>query len=90
MRRGSAVVVPLMLAVMLLFWLIWFLGFENDSTRVINEVENLHHLQERLAIAALQERLRQEALHPEWDDTTLDAEVDSYIDQMMVYNHIQP
>jgi predicted PurR-regulated permease PerM len=89
MRRGSAAIVPLMLAVMFMFWLIWFLGFESDTTRVINEAEHLHQLQERLAVAALKERLRLEAAHPEWDDTQLDAEVNTYINQMMVLNNIQ-
>jgi len=87
-RRGSAALVPLLLAVMLLFWFIWFLGGESDNLHKVNQLENLQHTQERLIIAAC--RRRQEAYDADRNltDRQLDENVSQYIHSIMHLNHI--
>ena len=53
MRNGSAAIVPLLLAVMALFWFIWIMGGSADTLHRVNKVEDLQHLQERLLPAAM-------------------------------------
>ena len=88
MRRGSAALVPLLLAISLLFWFIWFMGGEDDNLHKVNQVENLQHLQERLVLAAAQKRYELKKQHPTWDDAKVDAEVNTYIHNIMKINKI--
>ncbi|MBN2869554.1 MAG: hypothetical protein JXK04_01200 [Campylobacterales bacterium] len=81
-------IVPLLIALMLFFWFIWFLGGENDSLHRINKVQHLHHLQEELVIAAMQQRIELEQAHPEWSSAQLDAAVNQYVNDMMAINNI--
>ncbi len=89
MRNGSAAIVPLFLAISLLFWFIWFLGGSNDQLHRINEVEHLQHLQERLILPAVKFRYELKVANPSMSDVELDTQTDAYIDQMMVLNKIQ-
>lgn len=89
MRRGSVAIVPLILALMLFFWFIWFLGGENDMLFEINKIEHVQHVQESLIIPAIQERLKLEQANPSWSKAQLDEAVDKYIDEMMKINKIQ-
>lgn len=89
MRKGSVAIVPLLLALFLLFWFIWFLGGENDRLFQINKVQNVHHVQEELIISAMQQRLELEQLHPEWSGQQLDEAVNHYVNEMMKINKIQ-
>jgi len=52
-RRASAAIVPLFLAIMLLFWFIWFLGGESDHLYNTSELTNLHKVQDKLLEAAM-------------------------------------
>lgn len=88
MRRGSVAIVPLLLSLLLLFWFIWFMGGENDMLLQINKTQNLHHLQEELVIAAVQQRLELEQAHPEWSNAQLDEAVNHYVNGMMKINKI--
>ncbi len=88
MRRGSAAIVPLFLAIVLLFWFIWFLGNANDNLHKVNQIENLQHTQERLLQAAMQKRYEIEEANPNLSDEELDAQVDKYIKEMMKLNNI--
>jgi len=56
MRKGSAAIVPLFLAIMLLFWLMTFMGGESDNIHKVNKLTNLHHVQDKLLIAAMNKR----------------------------------
>jgi len=90
MRRGSVAIVPLLLAIMLFFWFIWFLGGESDTLHEINNVEHLHHIQEELVISAMQEKIRLEQNQSvsNLTDSQIDDAVNGYVDQMMLNNQI--
>jgi hypothetical protein len=87
-RRGSVAIVPLFLAITLLFWFIWFLGGANDNLHKVNQIENLQHTQDRLLQAAIQKRYELEAADPTLSDDELDNQVDTYIKEMMKVNDI--
>jgi hypothetical protein len=88
MRRASVAVVPLLLAVMILFWFIWTLGFEGDNLHRINEVQNLQHLQESLVVPAMKRRYELAKANPQMSEEELRVAVDAYIDEIMVVNKI--
>jgi len=88
MRRASVAFVPLLLAIMALFWFIWTLGFEGDNLHRISEVENLQHLQESLVVPAMKRRYELARANPQMSEAELDAAVDAYIDEIMVINKI--
>jgi len=79
--------VPLFLAIMLLFWFIMFMGGASDTLRGVNNVENLRHLQTKLLIPAVKYKLDQKkAGVPQAD---LNGKANIYINNMMVLNKIQ-
>ena len=88
MRRGSAALVPLLLAIMLLFWFIWFLGGESDNLHKVNQLENLQHTQERLVIAALRKKQELRDTNASLSDAQLNQKVNEYIHNIMVLNNI--
>ena len=53
MRRGSVALVPLFLAIMVLFWGMWTLGIGNDTLHQVNELENLRNIQKRLLVSSM-------------------------------------
>jgi len=53
MRKASAAMVPLFLAIMTLFWFAYIMGGGADTLHRVNEIEDLQHLQERLLPAAM-------------------------------------
>jgi len=87
-RRGSVAIVPLFLAIALLFWFIWFLGGANDNLHKVNQLENLQHTQDRLLQAAIQKRYELEEADQTLTDDELDAQVDTYIKEIMKVNSI--
>ncbi|ADN09888.1 hypothetical protein [Sulfurimonas autotrophica] len=88
MRNGSAAIVPLLLAIMLLFWFIWFMGGENDNLHKVNQLENLHHTQERLVIAALRKKQELRDANASLSDAELNTKVNQYIHNIMILNKI--
>lgn len=56
MRNGIAAIVPLFLAIMLLFWVIWFLGGESDNLHKTTNLTHLHKVQDKLLEAAIYRR----------------------------------
>lgn len=88
MRRGSVAIVPLFLAIALLFWFIWFLGGANDNLHKVNQIENLQHTQDRLLQAAIKKRYELEEADPTLSDAELDSAVDKYIKEIMKVNGI--
>jgi len=87
-RRGSVAIVPLFLAISLLFMFIWFLGGANDNLHKVNQGENLQHLQDRLLQAAINKRYELEEADPSLSDEELDKAVNTYIAEMMKINGI--
>lgn len=53
MRRGSAAIVPLFLAITLLFWFIWFMGGESDNLYNTTNLTHLQKIQDKLLEAAM-------------------------------------
>jgi hypothetical protein len=88
MRRGSAAIVPLFIAIMLLFWFMWIMGGANDSLHKVNQLENLQRTQERLIIAALRKKQELRDTNASMTETELNSEVNKYIHNIMVLNKI--
>ncbi len=89
MRRGSAAIVPLFLAVMLLFWFIAFMGNANDTLHDVNNVENLLHLQKTLLIPAMKHRYELSRSDESLSRQDLQNRSQTYVNQMMIVNKIQ-
>jgi len=88
MRRGSVALVPLLLAIMLLFWFIWFLGGESDNLHKVNQLENLQHTQERLILAACRKKQELYDANRSLTDEQLNVKVSQYIHNIMILNNI--
>ena len=87
MRNASAAMVPLFLAIVLLFWFMMIMGGSSDTLKAVSSVENLRHLQTKLLIPAVKHKLDQKkAGIPQAD---LNAKANIYINKMMVLNKIQ-
>jgi hypothetical protein len=89
MRRGSVAIVPLMLAIALLFWFIAFMGGSDDTLHSVNNVENLQHLEEKLLFPALKYRYDLQEANPGLSEQELDIKVNEYVNEMMLLNKIQ-
>ena len=92
MRNGSAAIIPLLIAVMLIFWFAYFMGGANDTLHKVNKVTNLQHIQDKLVIAAIRYRAKIEAEAREQglnlSEAEIDKKVDSYIEYVMKRNKI--
>jgi hypothetical protein len=92
MRNGSAVIVPLFLGIMILFWFIYFMGGANDNLHKVTKMEHVKHVEERLLKAAIAKRIKlleANAESPEpLSKTEIDTEVNDYIAIMMQRNNI--
>jgi len=94
MRNGSVAIVPILIAVLSLFWFIWFMGGADDNLHKVSEIENLQHLQERLLPAAMKRYVELRAAYIEAGQTEALAEsnaktdTDLYIHNMMKNNKI--
>lgn len=93
MRRASAALVPLLIAVMLVFWFIAFMGGNSDNLHAVNEVTNLQKLQEKLLIPAVRYRYKIYKESKEQGtpltEAELDQKVDAYVHYMMIENKIE-
>jgi len=81
--------VPLFLAIMLLFWFIMFMGGASDTLRGVNNVENLRHLQTKLLLPAAKYRDKLKKENPSWSNAKLDTQANLYVNNMMELNNIQ-
>lgn len=88
MRRGSVAIVPLIFSIMLFFWFIWFMGGENDSLFQINKIENLQHIQEEIAVAALQYGVKLKHDTPNLTPAQVDAQVSIFVNDMIAKNNL--
>jgi len=88
MRNGSVAIVPLLLAVMMIFWFMTIMGTENDQLHKINNIENLQRTQERLLYSALKKKYELQKAYPNKSEDEIDQEVDQYISQIMKMNNI--
>lgn len=88
MRRGSAAIVPLFLAIMILFWFMMFLGGASDTQKVVNDVGNLSHLHDRLIYAVAKRYYDLKAQNPTWSDERLETEANEYVRLIMKKNKI--
>jgi len=57
LRKGSIAIVPVLLAIALIFWAIWFMGQESDNTHVISDIQKLQKLHENAAIYAVKREI---------------------------------
>jgi len=87
MRNAAAAIVPLFLAIMLLFWFIMFMGGSSDTLRGVSNVENLRHLQTKLLLPALKEKYKQERELGK-SGPAASAAANAYVKKMMYKNNI--
>ncbi len=94
MRKGSVAIVPIMLAIMLIFWAIWFVGERSEDTKVISNVEKLQELHENAAMYAMQRKidlLQENALKDEnerLNDDEINATINQEVSDLMRKNGI--
>jgi preprotein translocase subunit YajC len=86
MRKGSVAIVPLLIAVMMIFWFMMIMGNENDQLHTINKIENLQRTQDRLLYSALKRRYELERNANESVD--INESVNTYISEIMKMNNI--
>ncbi|QOP42212.1 hypothetical protein [Sulfurimonas marina] len=93
MRNASAALVPLLIAVMAIFWFIAFMGGANENLHDVNDATNLQHLQEKLLISAVRYRHKVESEAKEQgltlSEDEINQKVDAYIEYIMVSNNIE-
>jgi len=94
MRNGSAAIVPLFLAVMLLFWFIMFMGGSSDTLHKVTNLTHLQNLQDKILQGAIDKRYDLVTSNPdiysEVDGNTsaLDAKIAQDVSNIMVQNNI--
>ena len=95
MRKGSAALVPLLLAIMLLFWFIAFMGGESDNLHKTSNLINLNNLQDKLLISAMNKRYDlatdEQDLYSEIDEKkkkALDKKISDIVHAIMKKNKI--
>lgn len=95
MRNASAAIVPLFFAIMVLFWMIWYLGEESDYLHQTSNLTNLNHLQDKLLTAAMYNRYNLIRDYPdeyseedETKETRLNNKISSDTHRMMIKNKI--
>jgi hypothetical protein len=88
MRNASAAIVPLFLAIMLLFWLIWFLGGESDNLHKTTQLTSLHKIQDKLLEAAIVRRYELSAKNKELYSEKAGAKKDALDTKISNDNHI--
>ena len=95
MRKGSAALVPLFIAIMLLFWFITFMGGESDNLHKTSNLVNLNNLQDKLLISAMNKRYdlatNEQDLYSEMDEKkkkALDKKISDTIHTIMQKNKI--
>jgi len=81
-------IVPLLIAVMMLFWFMMIMGNENDQLHKINKIENLQKIQERLLYSALKRKYEIQKANLQESEAWVDNKVDLYIKQIMKINKI--
>jgi len=84
MRKASVAIVPLLLAVMALFWFIWFMGGANDNLHKVNEIENLQRLQARLLPAAMKRYIEYQEIK-----STQASDADTPADKKLTEEQVQ-
>ncbi|WP_304545926.1 hypothetical protein [Sulfurimonas microaerophilic] len=93
MRKASAALVPLLIAIMTLFWFIMIIGGSDDNLHTINNVSKLQKVQEKLLISSVKYRYKIEAEAKEQNATLSEAQVnqnvDAYVEYIMVKNKIE-
>ena len=87
MRNGSAAIVPLFLAMMLLFWFIMSMGGSSDTLHTVNNVKSLQHLQTKLLVPALKKKYQEEKDNNK-SETASSASANAYVKAMMQKNGI--
>lgn len=88
MRKGSAAIVPLFIAIMLLFWFIAFMGTQSDTLKKVTDIENVSHLHDRLIYAVTKRYYELKAENPSWDDAKLQEETSKYAHIIMQSNNV--
>lgn len=90
MRNGTIVIVPIFIAIALMFWAIWFMGQEASNTKTITNIEQLQKLQQNAIIYAI-ERRKQILQQKGANELTPDEEamIEAEIQNMMKKNGVK-
>jgi hypothetical protein len=82
MRNGSVAIVPLFLGIMILFWVIAFMGGASDTLFQVNNVERIKHIQQKMLIPAAKYADELELA----GESNITEKVDAYVETMMQRN----
>ena len=92
MRKGSAAIVPLFLAIMILFWFIAFMGGVNDNQEHLNSLVNVKNVEQRLVTAAMMKKIDKMEENTKSAGTLSEVEINQLVSDdmksMMVSNNI--
>lgn len=86
MRSGFVSIVPLLIAVMFIFWFMIFMGYENTNLSHINQMQNIQNTEDRLLYAALKYKYKLLREQPELSESEVDDQVEEYIKTIMQKN----
>ena len=82
MRNGIVAIVPLFLGVVILFFVILFIGGSGDTLFQVNNVTKVNHLQSKMLIPAA----KYADVLEKAGDTNVSGKVDEYIEKIMKQN----
>jgi len=85
MRNGSVAIVPLFMGIMILFWVIAFMGGASDTLFQVNNLERIKHIQEKMLIPAAKYADELEKAG-DLNKTAIITTVDAYVETMMQKN----
>jgi len=90
LRKGSVAIVPIFLAIALIFWAIWFMGEESDNTHVITNIKKLEDLHENAAFHAMRRKI--EILENDHTNELSDenkTQIEQEVQQLMRKNNVE-
>ena len=93
MRKASAAIVPLLMAIMLLFWFIMYWGGASETLQALNSVGHLQKIQQKLVIPSVRYYCKTKAEAQQTgatlSKTELEMKTNLYVKHIMVSNNIE-
>jgi hypothetical protein len=83
MRKASVALVPILIAIVVMFWVIWYMGEESDNTKEITQIQKLQALQVNMAKYAISRKiaLLQEGKTEEEAEEIVKDEIDAMMEK---------
>jgi len=81
MRKGSAAIVPLFLAIMLLFWAAIFLGTPSETLGEVNQLTHIKNVEKRNITAAMIMKIKLLEANTQRETPLSELEMDAIVSQ---------